>query len=446
MRLYKVRGGIAIPDHKEGAHSPLEELTPPAVLTVSLLQHRGASARPVVKRGELVRRGQCIGEPVGLGAPIHSPVSGKVIEVASRLHPSGFYCESVVIENDGEYVDADRPEGIADPTSVKPEVIRRRVHEAGVVGLGGAMFPTSVKLAPEGPVDTLIINGSECEPYLTCDHRVMLECTEDLIYGWQALRYALGAKRVLIAVEANKPDAIAKLKQATTGMSDVEVVTVPAVYPQGAEDVLIRRVTGRRLRARGLPAEVGCMVHNVATVLAVARALRDGEPLIKRAVTVAGSGVQRAANFWVAIGTPAGHLLDHVGRRDDIRQLIFGGPMMGQSVSSEDVPVIKGTNGLLAIAEDDVLEFTTGVCLRCGWCLDVCPVGLEPYHLARLAEAGEWHEAEAAGAMLCYECGSCSYRCPGRRPLLPLIKLAKGEILREQAAARTRSQTSGGVA
>jgi electron transport complex protein RnfC len=437
---------MAVPDHKEGAQSPLEELAPPPMLTVPLLQHRGAPARALVKRGEPVRRGQCIGEPVGLGAPIHSPVSGKVAEVASKLHPSGFYCEAVVIENDGEYVDAARPEGIADPASVKPEVICRRVHEAGIVGMGGAMFPTSVKLTPQEPVDTLIINGSECEPYLTCDHRVMLERTDDLVYGWEALRHVLGAKRVLIAIEANKPDAVAKLKQASAGMPDVEVLTVPAVYPQGAEDVLIRRVTGRRLRARGLPAEVGCMVHNVATVVAVAQALRDGLPLIKRVVTVAGSGVQRAANLLVAIGTPAGHLLDHVGRRDDMRQLVFGGPMMGQSVASDEVPVIKGTSGLLTIAEDDVLEFTTGVCLRCGWCLDVCPEGLEPYHLARLAEAGEWDEAEEAGAMLCYECGSCSYRCPGRRPLLPLIKLAKGEILREQAAARTRSQTSGGVA
>jgi electron transport complex protein RnfC len=446
MRLYRVRGGMAMAHHKDGASSPLEVLAPPPVVTVPLLQHRGAPAKALVKRGDLVERGQCIGEPVGLGAPIHSPVSGKVTAVASRLHPSGFYGEAIVIENDGEYTDADRAEGVADPRSLTPEAIRRRVQEAGIVGMGGAMFPTSIKLAPREPVDTLIINGCECEPYLTCDHRVMLECTDELVYGWEALRHVVGAKRVLVAVEANKPDAVAKLRQAAAGLPDVEVVVVPAAFPQGAEGVLIRRVTGRRLRARGLPPEVGCLVQNVATVVAVTRALRDGEPLITRALTVAGSGVKRAANLWVSIGTPASYVLDHVGRHNNLRQLVLGGPMMGQSASSDEVPVIKGSSALLGFAEDDVLKFTEGVCLRCGGCVDVCPEGLEPYHLARLAEAKEWHEAEDAGTMLCCECGTCTYRCPGRRPLLPLIKLAKGEILREQAAARAKSQTSGGAA
>lgn len=446
MLLHNVRGGVRMAHHKVGADLALQVLSPPPILTVPLLQHRGAPARALVKRGDNVLLGQRIGEPTGLGCPVHSPVSGKVTAVALRMHPSGVLSEAVVIENDGMDTPVELATGVADPSLLTPEEIRQRVQDAGIVGMGGAMFPTAIKLAPREPVDTLIVNGCECEPYLTCDHRVMLERSEDLAYGWQAIQRAVGAEQVIVAIEENKPDAIAKLREVAAGFINVTVVSVPAMFPQGAEGVLIRRVTGRRLRARGIPTEVGCLVQNVSTVVAVAEALRDGRPLISRALTVAGSGVEQPANLWVRIGTPISYILDYVGRNDDLRQLVAGGPMMGQCLPSDDIPIIKGTSGILAFTSAEVLEFTEGICLRCGACVEVCPEGLMPFHIGRLAEAERWNEAEEAGALLCCECGTCTYRCPGRRPLVQLTRLAKGEILRRQAAAREKAKNAGGAA
>lgn len=445
MRLYRVHGGVAMAHHKAGAASPLQVLSPPDTVVVPLLQHRGAPAKALVKRGDLVLMGQPIGEAVGLGCPIHSPVSGKVSAVAPRLHPSGAYVESVVIENDGADTPADFPPGISDPLKVSPAEIRQRIQAAGIVGMGGAMFPTSIKLSPKQSIDTVIINGCECEPYLTCDHRIMLECPAEIAYGWEAMRHAVGATRVIVAIEANKPDAVRVLREYAAKAQNVEVAVVPARFPQGAEGVLIRRVTGRKLRSRGLPSEVGCLVQNVATAVAVAHALRDGKPLIERALSVAGHAVNDPINLWVRIGTPISKVLDFAGRKEDIREIILGGPMMGQSAPSEDVPVIKGTSAVLALCAHEVHMFHTGLCLRCGRCVDACPESLAPFHMARLAEAGRWSEAEKAGAMLCCECGTCTYTCPGERPLVQWIRVAKGEILKAQAKERAKEQVAGGV-
>ncbi|MGI6542893.1 MAG: electron transport complex subunit RsxC [Limnochordia bacterium] len=448
MRLYKVHGGVHMAHHKDGAASPLEVLAPPSTLNVTLLQHRGAPAKPVVKRGDQVLMGQIIAEAAGLGAPIHSPVSGKVSAVNLQLHPTGTMIETVVIENDGLDTPAEFPAGIPDPTKVDPEVIRKRVQESGVVGMGGAMFPTAIKLNPTEPVDTVIINGCECEPYLTCDHRIMLEYAPEIAYGWEAIRHAVGAERVIVAVEDNKPDAIAKMREYAAKSSNVEVAVVPALFPQGYEGILVKRVTGRKLRARGIPFEVGCVVQNVATAVAITHALRDGKPLTERAITVGGGAVEKSANLWVRIGTPISYILHHLGLKDDVRQVIFGGPMMGQPATSLDISIIKGSNALLAFTEAEIPRYTDGICVRCGRCVDGCPESLAPYHLARLAEQGRWEEADAAGSMLCCECGTCTYICPGERPLVQWIRIAKAEHLKTQAKARLREQEAlaGGAA
>lgn len=392
---------------------------------------------PVVKKGDEVKVGSLLARADGpISAPVHSSVSGKVKGIEPVLHPWGVWSMAVIVENDGEGRWAELPRGIKDPTSVSPEELHRRVQEAGIVGMGGAMFPAAVKLAPSERIDTVIVNGCECEPVLTCDHRTMLERTDALLYGMRAIRHAVGAERVVVAIEANKGDAIRLYRELAAVYRDFDVRALPARYPYGAERVLVPAVTGRRVPPGQYPDAVGVVVHNVATVVAIADALREGIPLIYRPLTVAGGAVAQPCNLLVPIGTPLKDVLAAVGLKEQPREIVMGGPMMGITVAGDDVPVIKGTSGILARTEAELHHFRESACLRCGRCVDACPAGLMPTQLARLSSRGMFDKADELGATECMECGLCSYTCPAELPLTQLIRMGKREIIKKARMER----------
>jgi electron transport complex, RnfABCDGE type, C subunit len=436
-RVWERRKGVAMAHDKETAGDPVRPLDPPPLLRFPVQQHQGKPAVPVVKRGDEVRIGTLLARADGpISAPVHSSVSGKVKAIEPVLHPWGIWSMAIIVENDGEDRWEELPPGIKDPESVSPEVIRQRVQEAGIVGMGGAMFPAAVKLAPSTPIDTVVINGCECEPVLTCDHRTMLERTDALLYGMRAIRHAVGAKRVILAIEANKGDAIRLYRELANVYRDFEVRALPARYPYGGERVLVPAVTGRKIPPGRYPDSVGVVVHNVATVAAIADALRDGIPLIRRPVTVAGAAVAKPCNLMIPIGTPLEDVLKAVGLRERPREIVMGGPMMGITVASDDVPVIKGTSGVLARTEAELHHFRESACLRCGRCVDACPAGLMPTMLARLSSRGLFDKADELGATECMECGLCSYVCPADLPLTQLIRMGKREIIKKARAGR----------
>ena len=427
-------GGVH-PDPRKGATErlPIVELPPPAVAIVPLQQHLGPKSRPLVKAGDTVLLGEMIGAAEGfVAANIHAPVAGKVREVAPHPHASGTAVEAVVIENDG--TDARFSCVAHDWETGSPEALRDLVRDAGIVGLGGATFPTHVKLSPPKakPIDTLVVNGAECEPYLTADHRLMIERADAIVAGARILARILGVDRIVVGVEANKPDAVAALRLA--GGVGIAVESLPVMYPQGAEKQLIKALLGRAVPPPpGLPLDVGVVVQNVATCAAVHDAICLGRPLVDRVVTVAGGGVARPGNVRVRIGTPLRQLVEACGGLSPATvRLVMGGPMMGLPLSSLDVPVIKGTSGLLALTRDEVPARRAGNCIRCGRCVRACPMGLLPATLALYAQHRLYDRAEDIDAMACVECGSCAYLCPAAIPLVQHIRLAKSRI----AAAR----------
>lgn len=437
LRVWWGRKGEAIAHAKESSSSAFEALAPPALLYFPVQQHQGAAAVPVVKKGDPVLVGSLLARAEGpVSANVHSSVSGKVKAIEPVLHPWGIWSVAIIVENDGENRMAELPPGVKDPAQLSPEEIHDRVQEAGIVGMGGAMFPAAVKLAPKTPIDTVIVNGCECEPILTCDHRTMLERSDALIYGMRAVRHALGAERVVLAIEANKADAIRLYRELARVHGFFEVRELLARYPYGAERVLVPEVTGRKVAPGKYPDSVGVAVHNVATVAAIADALREGLPLIRRPLTVAGGAVRRAANLVVPVGTPIAHVLQSVGLKEKPRELVMGGPMMGITVASDEVPVIKGTSGILARTEAELHHFRESACLRCGRCVDTCPAELMPTQLARLSARGRFDEAERLGVTECMECGLCSYRCPADLPLTQLIRMGKREVLKKARARR----------
>jgi electron transport complex protein RnfC len=421
-------GGVH-PDPRKAATERLSivDLPAPAMAIIPLQQHIGPKSRTLVKAGDLVLRGQKIGEAEGfVAAHVHASVAGKVKEVSLQPHPLGTAVEAVVIENDG----TDAPASCETHSweTSTPEALRGLVREAGIVGLGGATFPTHVKLDPPKAkrIDALVVNGAECEPYLTADHRLMLERAEQVIGGARILARILGVNRILVGVEANKPDAVAALRLA--GGEGVEVESLPVMYPQGAEKQLIKALLGR-----DVPPDAGVVVQNVGTCAAVYDAVCHGRPLTERVVTVAGGGVSRPGNFRVRIGTPLRQLVEACGGLSpDTVRLVMGGPMMGISQASLDAPVVKGTSGLLALTRDEVPARRAGNCIRCGRCVRACPMGLLPATLALYAQHQLYDRAEGIDAMACMECGSCAYVCPAAIPLVQHIRLAKSRI----AAAR----------
>ena len=421
------RGGTHPPGNKElSSGSAIQRIPAPDVVTVPLCQHLGAPSKPVVSKGDKVKKGQEIGAQNGfISLPTHSPVSGTVKDVGPHPMPHRRTGPAVVIETESEEGDPVF-EPWKDYTGHSPEEIIERIKQAGVCGMGGASFPTYVKLSPPPgkKIDTLIINGVECEPYLTADHRLMLERPDDIILGTEILAYALGVEKVVIGIEVNKPDSIEVMKE-----KGCSVLPLKVSYPQGAEKQLIDAATGREVPAGGLPLDIGVVVQNVGTAAAVAGAVRDGMPPLRRIITVTGRGVEEPSNFDACIGTSFTDLIQKAGGyRDGVDRLISGGPMMGISLFTDDVPVTKATSGVLALTEDEVRDVSEGPCIRCGKCVDACPLRLTPNLIAQAAENERWELADELGALDCMACGTCSYVCPAGRYLVHYIKRAQDAI------------------
>ncbi|MCP4675842.1 MAG: electron transport complex subunit RsxC [Deltaproteobacteria bacterium] len=401
-------------------------------VVVPLSQHIGAPASACVEKGDEVLRGQAVGEPGGFVSTfIHSPVSGKVKAIEPRPGMGGAPVQSVVISSDGENREAEF-EGLGtDWESADADALKELVRKGGLVGMGGAAFPTHVKLSPpkEKPIDAVILNGAECEPFLTSDHRVMLERPDDVITGLAIVQKVLGASKAIIGIEQNKPDAIEAITKAAQG-KNVEVFSLEVKYPQGAEKQLIDACLGRQIPSGGLPMDVGVVVQNVGTAAAIADAVILGKPLIERIVTVTGPAIEDPSNLLIKVGTPVNKVIEACGGvKDDIGKLISGGPMMGMAQYTDEVPVTKGTSGLLFLTKDDVDVDDPGPCIRCGRCVRACPMRLPPTEIATYSAKTMIEEAEESGALDCIECGSCSFECPSHITLVQHIRLGKAAIM-----------------
>ena len=426
-------GGVHPNDRKgatrDQAVKPLS--APPKQVVIAMSMHIGAPCKPIVAKGDQVTVGQKIGEIAGLGAPIHASVSGTVTAVEPRPYTGGSKVMSVVIDNDFQDTFGSELTPHPDYSSLTPDEIVEIVKEAGITGMGGAGFPTHVKISSGiGEVDTLILNGAECEPYITADHRLMLEQGERVLGGVRILMQAFGLKTATIGVEANKEDAIEHLKALVGGRGDIQVESLRTRYPQGAEKQLIQRITGREVPPGGLPAHVGCAVFNVGTAAAVYDAVVEGKPLTHRIVTITGGAVKEPCNRLVPLGTSFQYLIDEAkGFSEDPDRVLTGGPMMGIAQFTMDVGVIKGTNAVLCLTKAEAAPVAAEeVCLRCGRCVNVCPMHLTPVYMHLYAEKGLWKEAEALNVMDCIECGSCNYICPGRLHLVQSFRVTKLEL------------------
>ncbi len=423
-------GGVHPEEHKEATEAlALQRFPEPDVVVLPLSMHIGAPATPLVQAGDYVQVGQCIGAQNGfISAPIHSSVSGTVLAVEPRTHPNkGPGVLSVVIRNDGKNTlhESVRPNKPLE--ELTPEEIVEIVKEKGIVGMGGATFPTYVKLKPGKPIDAVLLNGSECEPYLTADHRVLLEYADEVIYGLRAMMKAVSAPEGVILIEDNKPDAIALMQEKTAPFDHIRVCAAKTQYPEGAEKMLIKKVMGRQVPSGGLPADVGCVVSNVSTAKAIADALQKGLPLVERAVTVTGPYIPRPGNFMVKLGTSVRALLDHCGgvSREDAA-LKMGGPMMGAPLTDLDVPILKGSNGVIAIPQDHT---EPQECIRCGRCVDVCPMELAPLNFYKYTSLGDAQKLLEEHIMDCFSCKCCEYICSSKIPLVSVINRGKGLVM-----------------
>jgi len=437
MRQMTFAGGVHPPDQKQAtAHKPIEDCPLPAEYVVPMAQHIGAPANPCVAVGDRVLKGQVIGEARGfVSVPVHAPTSGEVTAVEARPHPAGSSLPAVVIRADDEDRWQERP-AVEDLAALEAEDIIDLIRRAGVVGLGGATFPAHVKLSPppEKPIDTVILNGVECEPYLTADHRLMLEEADRLLEGVAVLQKIFASCRVVIGIEENKPDAIELLNQRCSGR-DVEVVPLPVKYPQGAEKQLIKAITGREVPSGGLPMDIGVVVQNVGTTAAIADAVLRGTPLIERVCTVTGAAVREPKNLRIRIGMPVAHLVEACGGIDgDPGKIILGGPMMGIAQVDLAIPATRGTSGVLLLREQDLPLRQEGPCIRCARCVQGCPANLLPTTIAAYGRLDRMEEAEDYRALDCIECGCCSFSCPAAIPLVQTIRYAKAAIM-----ARKRS-------
>lgn len=447
MRLKSFRGGVHAPDRKEATRDrPIEVLPPPSRVVIPLQQHTGAPCEALVKEGDAVALGQKIGDSKAfVSAPVHASIAGKVTAVQLLPHPVlPKPVLSVVIEAEAAAAGAMDPAAAARPAgaefpassaweSLTVEQLKGNIREAGVVGLGGAAFPTHVKLSPspEKPVDTLVLNGVECEPYLTNDHRLMLERGEEILEGARIVMKVLGVRRAFLGIEANKLDAIRHMEKLAAG-AGVEVVGLKVKYPQGAEKQLIKAVLNREVPSGGLPFDVGVVVQNVGTVLAVREAVVRGKPLIERVLTVSGDGVGEPKNLLVRLGTSFAAVLEACGgvHLDGEAKVLMGGPMMGIAQYSLEVPVIKGTSGILVFRRGRLERETP--CIKCGRCVEVCPMGLMPVRIADYAEKDNFAMCQEYGVKDCIECGACAFVCDTKRPLVHWVKYAKWNLARKK--------------
>ena len=427
------RWGVHPDDHKRpAADAPLRQLPLPKRLYLPLQQHVGQPARPIVLVGQKVHKGQLIAEPQGrISAPVHASTSGIIAAIGeiTAPHPSGLPFVAITLEPDGEDrpVDGEPPD---DPFSLSPEEITERVAAAGVVGLGGATFPSAAKLAlgKRSKITTLIVNGGECEPYLSCDDRVMRDKAADVVDGIRIMLHCAGAREALVGIEENKPEAIAAMRRAAARFADVKVRPVPARYPMGSDRQLIQTLTRKEVPSDCRAADVGVIVNNVSTAYAVHRAIRHGEPLIRRIVTINGGAVWQPGNVMAPVGTLVEDLLDFAGLKCEPARLLMGGPMMGTVLPHAMVPIVKGTAGILALGEDEIAPSPATPCIRCGSCTQVCPIGLLPLELAANIRADRLKDAAALGLSDCIACGCCAYICPSHIPLVQYFTHAKGEL------------------
>ncbi len=441
------RGGIHPDDHKELSEScPIESFTPKSV-TVPVSQSLGAPSVPIVDKGTEVRRGQLIASDEAGGMPIHAPISGVVRRVDKAPHPSLVVDQAITIEaKEIAGGDLEFPEDPAWRSLGKTDMLER-IRQAGVVGLGGATFPTyrKLNLPPDAKVDTLIINGSECEPYLTCDYRLMLEDPAAIALGAWLIAKIIDVPRCLIGIEDNKPAAAEALRRFIAEADfknsehplEMEVIVTSTRYPQGSEKQLIQALTNRSVPRRGLPMHVGIVVQNVATANACLQAVRYRAPVVDRIVTVSGLGIQHPANLRVPVGTSVGDIVQHCGGfKDEVVKILSGGPMMGRALADMTVPITKGTSGLLFLTRKETNLDAYLACVSCGECLDACPLGLEPNRVSQYVEVGRPLETETFGPLECFECGCCSYVCPSNRPLVQFMQMAKSAYRREAARKR----------
>jgi Na+-translocating ferredoxin:NAD+ oxidoreductase subunit C len=425
------------PEHKElTAALAIRRMPFPEELVLPLRQHAGKPARLLVRKGDRVERGDKIAEADGfVSVPIHASAAGTVVDIDWWPHPDGTMAESVRIRVERYSPQIPRPRMIPHWEGLSQREIVAAVQDGGVVGLGGAAFPAHVKLQPpEGVrIDTLLVNGAECEPYLTTDHRTMVEFPERVHSGVRIMMRALGAVRAVIGVEKNKPDAIAALEATLPSDVDVTVRALTVKYPQGAEKMLIKAVMGREVPSGKLPMHVGAVVQNVGSIACIAEIFETGLPLIERVVTVSGPGVRQPANLIVPVGTKLRDVLDYCGGlTDDAAQILYGGPMMGASIADLETPLIKSTTGVVALTREESKPKEVYACIRCGFCLDACPVFLNPSQLGVLARAGRHEEMEEYSLADCMLCGSCSYVCPSNIPLAQMFSLSKAALRRQK--------------
>ena len=430
-------GGVHPAENKLYARDKaVQEFPEPDILVVPMSQHIGAPCKPLVKKNDLVTKGQKIGDNTGLCVPVHAPVSGKVKSVEMKPHSNGTTVMSVVIENDhlGTLHEDIKPRTQEEVDALTPEELINIVREAGIVGMGGASFPTHVKLSGGiGKVDTIIVNAGECEPYITSDDRLCREMPEQLISGIKVIMKILGLKEAHIGIEDNKPEAIRALK-ATVGDSGVIVDVLPAMYPQGAEKQLIQAVTGRQVPSGGLPAAVGCAVFNAATCKAIHDAVYEGMPLIKRIVTVSGDILMEPKNLLVPIGTSYNDLIEACGFAENPYKVLNGGPMMGSAQYDLSVTTIKACNAVTVLGKKNKYAIEQSKCIRCGKCIDVCPMKLMPVLMYKACMTGDPAEMNSVNMMDCIECGCCAYNCPACVPLVLSFRSGK-QIIRDAAAA-----------
>lgn len=439
QRTFPRGGSKRVPDRKDATeHKAIQVLPAPSIVVIPMVQHIGASCGSIVNVGDKVKVGQPLGEAKAfVCAPVHASVSGEVIAVEERPLVSGAKALSVVIGNDGKDERVQFESG--DLQTMSPDTIRQRVKAAGIVGMGGAGFPTHIKLNPPKPVDTVLINGAECEPYLTCDHRLMVERAPEMVGGLLAIMKASGATRGVIGIEANKPDAIAAMEEAIQGYEQLSVATLTVKYPQGAEKQLIKAILGKEVPSGCLPADVGAVVQNVHTAIAIHEAVTQGKPLFERVVTVSGGAVVDPRNLLVRIGTPIQHVLDFCGGLlGEPAALISGGPMTGPPLIDRLGPVVKSLSGIVALTQEEAGFDVNLPCIRCSRCLKACPMGLTPNFLGEYSNKGLYDRAKELRAQDCIECGLCSYVCPSKRALVTWIKKGKAGIAAQRAKESER--------